>query len=76
MTTTPEELVRNIARLTSFPDVAIRINEMLSDEESGSAHIAAVIETDPALSAALLRIANSARYGTGGPSAPLPEPSP
>lgn len=66
MTTTPEELVRNIVQLISFPDVALRIHEMLSDEESGSAHIAAVIETDPALTAALLRIANSARYGAGG----------
>lgn len=66
MTTTPEELVSNIVRLVSFPDVALRIHEMLSDEESGSTHIAAVIETDPALSAGLLRIANSARYGSGG----------
>ncbi len=66
MTTTPEELAANITQLVSFPDVAFRINEMLSDENSGAAEIGALIEPDPALSAALLRIANSALYGIGG----------
>lgn len=66
MTTTPEELAANITQLASFPEVAFRINEMLSDENSGAAEIGALIEPDPALSAALLRIANSALYGIGG----------
>lgn len=66
MTTTAEELAANITQLASFPDVAFRINEMLSDENSGAAEIGALIEPDPALSAALLRIANSALYGIGG----------
>ena len=66
MTTTPEELAANITQLASFPDVAFRINEMLSDENSGAAEIGPLVEPDPALSAALLRIANSALYGIGG----------
>lgn len=66
MTTTPEELAANITQLASFPEVAFRINEMLSDENSGAAEIGALIEPDPALSVALLRIANSALYSIGG----------
>jgi len=66
VTTTPEELAGNITQLTSFPDVAFRINDMLSDENSSAADIGALIEPDPALSAALLRIANSAFYRISG----------
>ena len=66
MTTTPEEIAANITELKSFPDVAFRINEMLSDESSSAADIGALIEPDPALSVALLRIANSAFYSIGG----------
>jgi putative nucleotidyltransferase with HDIG domain len=63
---TPESLAGNITQLTSFPDVAFRINEMVADENSSAADIGALIAPDPALSAALLRIANSAMYGIGG----------
>ncbi len=66
MTTTPEEIAGNITELKSFPDVAFRINEALSDENSSAADIGALIEPDPALSVALLRIANSAFYSIGG----------
>lgn len=66
MTTTPEGMAASVTQLASFPDVAFRINEMISDENSGAAEIGALIEPDPALSAALLRIANSALYSVGG----------
>lgn len=66
MAMTAAELASNITQLTSFPDVAFRINDMLADENSGAEEIGALIEPDPALSAALLRIANSALYGIGG----------
>ena len=66
MATTPEELAGNVTRLASFPDVAFRINDMLRDENSSASDIGALIEPDPALSAALLRIANSAMYNIGG----------
>lgn len=39
---------------------------MVASENSGAAEIGALIEPDPALSAALLRIANSAMYSVGG----------
>jgi len=63
---TVKELVGGVTQLTSFPDVAFRIDELLSDENSSAADIGALIETDPALSAALLRVANSAAYSMGG----------
>jgi len=66
VTTSAKELAANITQLASFPDVAFRINDMLSDENSGASEIGALIEPDPALSAALLRIANSSLYGIGG----------
>ncbi len=66
MTNSAENLVRNITQLTSFPDIAVRISEMVSDQNSGAAEIGALIEPDPALNAALLRIANSATYSVGG----------
>ncbi len=66
MSITSKELVGNITQLTSFPDVAFRINEAFSDENSSAADFVKIIEPDPALSAALLRIANSTLYGVGG----------
>lgn len=66
MKPTAKEMAGGITQLTTFPDVAFRINKMLADENSGAAEIGALIEPDPALSAALLRIANSAMYSVGG----------
>lgn len=66
MSTTPKELAGNITQLTSFPNVAFRINDAFADENSSAADFVALIEPDPALSAALLRIANSSLYGVGG----------
>ena len=57
-----DTLVNNIGKLTSFPDIAFRIDEMLCDERSSLTDITNVIEKDPAVSAALLRVANSAAY--------------
>lgn len=59
-------MARDVTRLATFPDVAFRVNEMLADESSGAEDIGRVIEPDPALSAALLRLANSAMYSVGG----------
>ena len=66
MTTTPQELAANAAQLASFPDVAFRIEKAQRDDRSGAREIGALIRTDPALSAALLRVANSALYCRSG----------
>ena len=65
MDQTASELVRNVTELVSFPDVALRFNEKLSTD-CDIRELAAIIESDPALSAALLRLANSAMYSVGG----------
>lgn len=64
MTLNPHDLAVNAQQLASFPEVAFRIDEVLADERSSAADIGVLIESDPALSAALLRIANSAAYGS------------
>ena len=63
---TAEEMASDVVRLVSFPDVAFRIEEKLKDENSSVNDIASVIQVDPAVTAALLRLANSATYGSVG----------
>ena len=60
-----KELAQNVDQLISFPEVAIRVNEMVADGASSADDLGAVIEKDPGLSATLLRVANSAFYNVG-----------
>lgn len=60
---TPEELARDISGLVSLPRAYYRISEMLEDPRYSSADIGKVIAHDPALTARLLRVVNSAYYG-------------
>jgi HD-like signal output (HDOD) protein len=70
----PFEFVRQLAaelsqrdvQLPSFPDVAKRVRDVLSDPRSTPAQIAGVIGSDAALAARLLRIANSAVFNPSG----------
>ncbi len=66
MTQSARDLVDDVQKLTTFPDVAFRIDELLSDDKTSITDIGRLIETDPALSAAMLRLANSAAYTTTG----------
>jgi HD-like signal output (HDOD) protein len=58
----PESLVRDTDNLFSLPDVALRVNQLIEDPETCSERLAEVILCDPALSARLLRLVNSAFY--------------
>ena len=49
--------------LVSFPDVYFRISEALQSPKTSITHIADLISKDTALSASLLKLANSAIYG-------------
>jgi putative nucleotidyltransferase with HDIG domain len=62
---TAAELVTQVDKLISFPDVAIQVNDLLADEHSGADEIGSIIEQDPALTATLLKLANSSMYGVG-----------
>ena len=56
-------LVRDVQTLVSLPDALLRINALIDDPTTRIADLAEVILCDPALSARLLRLINSAYYG-------------
>lgn len=58
-----QELVANQQHLSSLPDLYYKVREALLDAELDIGDLTDLISTDPALTATLLRIANSAFYG-------------
>ncbi|RNE89080.1 HDOD domain-containing protein [Marichromatium sp. AB31] len=56
----PDTLVRDIDTLFSLPEVALRLNQLIDHPETTPADLAEVMRCDPALSARLLRLVNSA----------------
>lgn len=56
------ELVKGVGKLASLPEVCVRVNEMVDDPRSSAAAIGKVISRDTALTAQLLRLANSSFY--------------
>jgi putative nucleotidyltransferase with HDIG domain len=63
---TPQRLVAWIKDLVTLPDVAMRIARMVNDPNSSAADIGREVSKDPALTARLLRIANSPALGQNG----------
>ncbi len=63
---TPQGLVAAIKDLVTLPDVALRIARMVNDPNSSAADIGREVSKDPALTARLLRIANSPALGQHG----------
>lgn len=63
---TPQALVESIEDLATLPEVALRIARMVEDPSSSSADIGREISHDAALTARLLRIANSPAFGQHG----------
>jgi len=59
----PMELIESDPKLTSLPDVFVRINEVLNDPNSTAKAAAEAIGKDTGLSAKLLKVVNSAFYG-------------
>ncbi len=58
-----QELVTYAERLATPPDVYLRVRTALDDARVSAPEIADVISSDPAMTASLLRMANSAYYG-------------
>lgn len=61
-----QALLRSGTDLPTLPDVVFRLHAVLDDEHASGHDVAAVIERDPALTARLLRVANSAAFSRGG----------
>jgi HD-like signal output (HDOD) protein len=59
----PAQLVARMRELATLPDVYIRVKSVLENPVSTHEKMAQALSTDPALSARLLRVANSAFYG-------------
>jgi HD-like signal output (HDOD) protein len=56
-------LASRVDALPSLPVIAGRLLELVDDPDSSAGDMAALISTDPALAARLLKLANSAYYG-------------
>lgn len=59
----PQDLVRGAVKLVSLPEVFIKVNAMVDDPSCSASDIGKYISRDPALTAKLLKIANSPLYG-------------
>ena len=57
------EIIQSIKDLPSMPQAVIKIRELISDPNSDTNQVAAIIETDQAIAAKVLKMANSAFYG-------------
>jgi HD-like signal output (HDOD) protein len=61
-----QEMSGGKIEIPSFPEVAIRIRQVLADDSCNSAQVAKVIGAEPGMSAKLLQMANSAALNPGG----------
>jgi HD-like signal output (HDOD) protein len=62
------ELSKGKVDLPSFPDIALRVRKVLTDEEVSQEQVVRVVGSEPALAARLMQIANSAALNfTGKP---------
>ncbi len=59
----PMSIIESDPKLTSLPDVFVRINEVLNDAHSTAREAADAIGKDTSLSTKLLKLVNSAFYG-------------
>ena len=57
-----ETIVKNVNSLPQFPENILMVQKLISDEKSDMSDIARQISMDPALTADLLKIVNSAQY--------------
>ncbi len=62
-----EALLQSGKQLPSLPVLVIQVQKALANEMSGLRDIAQIIDRDPALTARLLRVANSAAFSRGDP---------
>jgi len=66
MSITTESIINDLENdrlpLPTLPEVAIKVRETVDDEDASITDVAQIIETDAALSARIIQVANSAMY--------------
>ena len=62
MTKTAEQLVDGVVDLITLPEIYLRVNQVLDDPAHNAQQLGEVIGHDPALTARILRLVNSAYY--------------
>lgn len=67
------KLVAAVSRLHALPGVVERVLSLTSDPDTGAKQLAECIQSDPAVAAVVLRMANSAMYGSSGKIASVSE---
>lgn len=60
---TPKDMVQEVSALFSLPDVVVRLNSLIDAGDTSIRELAEVVELDPALTATVLKLANSSWYG-------------
>jgi len=68
-----EPLLKQAGQLPSLPEVYIRVTELLENESSSGAKIGEAVQSDPALTARILKLINSAYYGLQNPVTSIPQ---
>ncbi len=63
MRTTPSELIATTAELATLPATVIKLLDLLKEPTVGVDEVLIILERDPAMTANLLKLANSAYYG-------------
>ncbi|HNX95149.1 MAG TPA: HDOD domain-containing protein [Holophaga sp.] len=63
MPITPQELIANLGDLPPLPQVAVQVLKIAADPDASTDDLKQVIATDVALTAQILKIANSAMFG-------------
>ncbi len=63
MSLTINELMSDVTKLVTLPEICLKVTTMVDDPDSSIEDIGKVISQDPSLTAKVLKISNSAMYG-------------
>lgn len=61
-----ERILKTLEDLPAMPQVVLKAREIMADKNSGIKDVVKVLETDQAITARILKVANSAYYGMSG----------
>jgi HD-like signal output (HDOD) protein len=61
-----KRILSNLSALPSMPQIVFKAHEIMEDPNSSTKEVAELIETDQAIAAKVLKMANSAYYGMSG----------